>query len=76
MNSKLRVVLQLLGIGWFVAICIGGGAFGGLWIDRLAGTAPAFTLTGIALGIAVAIVGMVRMLMAVLKAYSQSDGEG
>ena len=45
MNSgKLVAVLQLLGIGWYIAICIGGGAIGGLLLDRWLDVAP-FPLT-------------------------------
>ena len=67
MNSgKLAVVLQLLGIGWYIAICIGGGAFGGLLLDRWLDVAPLFTLLGLGLGIIVGVFGMVKMLLAVL----------
>lgn len=67
MNSgKLAVVLQLLGIGWYIAISIGGGAFGGLLLDRWLNVAPLFTLLGLGLGIIVGVFGMVKMLLAVL----------
>ena len=67
MNSgRMGTVLRLLAIGWYVAICIGGGAFGGLWLDRVLDLSPLLTLLGLALGIAAAVVGMYRMLMAVL----------
>lgn len=74
MNSrKMAVVLQLLGIGWYVAICIGGGAFGGLLIDRQIESSPAFTLVGLGLGIVIAMIGMIRMLFAVLATGSDSE---
>ncbi len=69
--SKTATILRLVGIGWYVAICIGGGSFGGLWLDRQFGLSPILTLVGLGLGIAVAIVGMFRMLMAVLSAPSE-----
>ena len=76
-SNKLRLALQLLGIGWYVAICIGGGAFGGLWLDRQTNLGPIFTLVGLGLGIAVAIIGMFRMLMAVIRATPDAtDNEG
>jgi hypothetical protein len=74
-GSRIQVVLQLLGIGWYVAICIGGGAFGGRWLDRQTDLSPVFTLLGLGLGIAVALVGMFRMLMAVLSS-KQDDTDG
>ena len=74
--SNMGTVLRLLGIGWYVAICIGGGAFGGLWLDRRFDSDPALTLLGLAFGITIAIVGMFRMLMAVLNAAADSNDEG
>ena len=69
--TKSATILRLVGIGWYVAICIGGGSFGGLWLDRQLGLSPIFTLVGLGLGIAVAIAGMYRMLMAVLSGTSE-----
>ena len=67
-GQKVALALRLLGIGWFVAMCIGGGAVGGLLLDRQLDTGPILTLVGLCVGIAVAVVGMYRMLMAVLGA--------
>ena len=72
-GQKLTLVLRLLGIGWFVAICIGGGAVGGLLLDRNFDSSPAFTLLGIGVGIGVAVAGMYRMLMAVLTAGDEQQ---
>ena len=69
--SKTATILRLLGIGWFVAVCIAGGGLGGFWLDSQFGLSPILTLVGLGLGIAVAIVGMFRMLMAVLSAPSE-----
>ena len=65
-GRKVALVLRLVGIGWFVAMCIGGGAVGGLFLDRQLETGPILTLVGLCVGIAVAVLGMYRMLMAVL----------
>ena len=74
MNShKMGTVLRLVGIGWYVAICIGGGAIGGLWLDRKLDLSPLFTLLGLSVGIAVAVVGMYRLLMAVLTSASENE---
>ncbi|MDP6071693.1 MAG: AtpZ/AtpI family protein [SAR202 cluster bacterium] len=69
-GRKMELALRLLGIGWFVALCIGGGAVGGYLLDRQLGLNPLLTLIGIGAGIALAVVGMVRMLMAVISAES------
>ena len=65
-GQKVALALRLLGIGWFVAMCIGGGAVGGLLLDRQLDSGPILTMVGLGVGIAVAVVGMYRMLMAVL----------
>ena len=65
-GQKVALALRLLGIGWFVAMCIGGGAVGGLLLDRQLDSGPILTMVGLGIGIAVAVVGMYRMLMAVL----------
>ena len=67
-GQKLALVLRLLGIGWYVALCIGGGAGLGLLLDGRLDTSPLFTLAGIFLGIGIAVIGMYRMLVAVLRA--------
>lgn len=66
--ERLALVLRLTGIGWYVAVCIGGGALGGWWLDGRIGLSPVFTLLGLGLGIAVALVGMMRMLLAIFTA--------
>ncbi|HJP41500.1 MAG TPA: AtpZ/AtpI family protein [Dehalococcoidia bacterium] len=52
----------LLGAGWYFATCIVIGIGVGLWVDGLTGLKPTFTLIGIFLGLAVALVGGIRML--------------
>ena len=48
MNAEsLALVLRLLGIGWYVAVCIGGGAYGGFLLDRHFGLSPLLTLLGL-----------------------------
>lgn len=73
--GKMGTVLRLLGIGWYVALCIGGGAFGGLSLDGWLDLSPLFTLLGLGVGIALAVVGMYRMLMAVLAPPGDSTNE-
>ena len=68
-----RAVLRLLGIGWYVALCIFGGGYGGNLLDRWADSSPVLTLVGLGLGIAVALIGMFRMIMAVLQPESGED---
>ena len=44
-----------------------------LWADDRFGLSPMLTLAGIAIGLVVALAGMIRMLMAVLRYVSESD---
>ena len=67
----MRLVARLLGVGWYVAICIVGGVWGGVWLDETLGASPLFLLIGLMLGIGVAGAGMYRMLAALFSA----DGE-
>ena len=70
------IALRLLGIGWFVALCISGGGIGGFWLDRWLGLSPLFTLLGLVAGVVLAVTGMYRMLMAVLSESQRSTDEG
>ncbi len=73
-ESRKRVMIaQLVGVGWFVGITIAGGAFGGLALDGWLGTKPVLTVVGVVLGVAVAVVGMYRMLAAVLQSPQHGD---
>ena len=69
----LAVALRLIGVGWFVAICIGGGALAGVWLDGRLGSGPILTIVGLCVGIALAVIGMYRMLMAVLAAKPDDE---
>ena len=76
MNASGKgTVLRLVGIGWYVAICIGGSAMGGLWLDGRLHLSPLFTLLGLGVGIGLAVFGMCRMLLAVLADTSTTDDE-
>ena len=70
-NSGWPATIALLGrvggIGWFVGIAIALGAYGGYWLDRQFDTAPVLTLIGLALGVATAFVGMIRLLSAIRR---------
>ena len=49
-------------IGWFVGVSIAGGGLAGWWLDGRFGSSPLLLVLGVLLGIAVAMVGMIRML--------------
>ncbi len=66
--GSLPPALRLVGIGWYVAVCIVLGVLGGVWLDDKFGLAPLFTLSGLFLGLVIAFWGAYRMLMDVLSA--------
>ena len=67
--------LRLLGIGWYVALCILGGGLGGRWLDHWLDISPLFTLLGLGVGLALAIIGMYRMLYVVLSDTPESEDQ-
>jgi hypothetical protein len=64
MNERWTKYLELMGIGWYVAISIVLGLGGGLWLDGILGTSPAFTLIGLTVGLVIALYGAYRMVIA------------
>ena len=76
MSSRgMGTVLRLLGIGWYVGLCVGGGAAVGFLLDSRLDLTPILTLVGVIVGIALAGVGMYRMITAVLASSSGSGEE-
>jgi len=69
--TRMKTTVRLLGIGWYVSFCILGGLVGGLWLDTKLGLSPLLTLIGLIVGITVAVIGMIRMLSAVLSSNSK-----
>ena len=48
--EKWVYAFRFVGIGWYIALCIGGGIFGGIWLDSHFGSSIIFTLAGVFLG--------------------------
>ena len=65
--DRWAAALRLTGVGFFVAACILGGVFAGLWIDNKLDTRPLFILLGLAVGLAVAFYGVYRMIQPVIN---------
>ena len=70
-GHRLKVVFQLVGIGWYVGLCIVLGIGSGLWIDRSVGTLPLFAILGLLLGLLVAFYGMYRMVVLVVQSLDE-----
>jgi ABC-type molybdate transport system permease subunit len=65
--EKWVYAFRFVGIGWYIAICIGGSILGGLWLDRRFGTSIIFTLAGVFLGLVVAALGTYRMIEPLIR---------
>ena len=55
--------LRLMGIGWYIGICIVLGVVGGLWLDNKFNTKPILVIVCLILGIIVAFYGTYRMIL-------------
>jgi F0F1-type ATP synthase assembly protein I len=75
MDRRL-IALRLLGLGWYVAICIVVGAVGGVWLDRLSGLTPLFTLLGVLFGTVAAFYGLYKMVIPLFNNDSTSGRSG
>ena len=53
-NQNLGRVFGLLGIGWYVAICVGGSTILGNYLDNKINSSPVFTITGLIIGLILA----------------------
>ena len=67
------MLLRLLGIGWYIGICITAGAVIGLWADHSLGLSPLLTLLGIGLGLIAALAGMIRMILGLFAYITESE---
>jgi hypothetical protein len=67
----LPSAFRLVGIGWYVALCIVLGTGGGVWLDRRFDLDPLLTLVGLFLGLGLAFYGGYLMLLDLLSAIGQ-----
>lgn len=61
--NRLAAALRLLGVGWYVGVCIVLGVWGGLWLDDRLNTQPIFVIVGLILGVVIAFYGLYRMVL-------------
>ncbi len=61
--SRLELALRLIGMGWYVGICIFLGVAGGLWLDDKLHTKPLLVIVGLLLGLTVAFYGVYKMIL-------------
>ncbi len=75
MGSWVAPTAYLLGAGWYFATCIILGVLIGRWVDDATGLQPAFTLVGIVLGLAAALVGGFRMILQFMDRVGNGTSE-
>lgn len=62
--NRMELALRLLGIGWYVGLCILLGVAGGLWLDKnVTHTTPLLTMVGLFFGLFAAFYGGYRMML-------------
>ena len=61
--SRWEAALRLVGVGWYIGICIVLGVFGGLWLDDKFNTRPILVIVGLLVGVGVAFYGVYRMVL-------------
>jgi len=71
--SSWVIAMRLVGVGFFIGICLLLGVLAGLWLDDRVGTKPVFMLLGLFLGLLFAGYGVYQMLIPLLK--KQNNGE-
>ncbi len=74
--DKWVYAFRFIGIGWYVAICIGGGIGLGIWLDRRFHQSITFTLIGVFLGLVVAVLGIYRMIEPLIKEQNDKTPGG
>lgn len=57
--SRWVAALRLTGVGFYIGICIGGGALAGWW---LGGKRPLFIIAGLLIGLVLALFGVYQMV--------------
>jgi ATP synthase protein I len=68
--NKWIPALQLTGIGFYIVICIVGGALAGWW---LSGKNTIFLIIGLLVGLIIAVYGVYRMIKVLIN--DQKDKE-
>ncbi|MFC2006240.1 AtpZ/AtpI family protein [Chloroflexota bacterium] len=61
--GRWQGTLRLVGVGWYIGVCIVSGVVGGLWLDKKLNIAPIMVIVGLILGVVIAFYGVYRMVL-------------
>ncbi len=67
MMDQLPPTVRLTGLGFYLALCISGGVFGGVQLVGVLDTGRLFAVMGLLLGLALGLGGSFILLLEVLK---------
>jgi hypothetical protein len=67
---------RLVGIGFYIALCIVLGTLGGRELDKALNTGNVMTILGLGVGLALALAGGLHQLMDVLNEINRRRTEG
>ena len=64
---RWQAALNIIGAGWFIGLSILLGVLAGLWLDGELDTSPLFVMVGLFFGFIVAVYGVYRMLLPLIR---------
>jgi F0F1-type ATP synthase assembly protein I len=68
-------MLSLMGMGFYIAIAIILGIWGGHWLDGKMNTGPLWLIIGLVMGIAVAALGVYNMIKPFMEEAKKTDNK-
>jgi F0F1-type ATP synthase assembly protein I len=71
--KRAAAAFRMIGVGWYIGLCIVLGLVGGLWLDNKFNTKPFLTIAGLILGLVVAIYGVYRILVPLLSDKNKKE---
>ena len=74
-GNKRLAAFRLVGVGFYIVLCIIGGTFGGIALDGRYGTSPMLTLVGLLLGLVLAFYGVYQMLIPLWRDTDHGEDE-
>jgi ATP synthase protein I len=73
--GRWRAALRLVGVGWYIGLCIFLGVWGGLWLDSRLNSKPVLLIAGLLIGLTVAIYGVYRMLLPLIGSRQDKEND-